>query len=405
MDTSLQKPLDGIVVVALEQAVAAPFATRQLADLGARVIKVERPTVGDFARYYDQAVHGMSSQFVWLNRSKESLTFDLKHRDGVAVIERLLAKADILVQNLAPGALERLGLGPALLRERYPRLIVCSISGYGSSGPYRDKKAYDLLVQAESGLLSVTGTDETPVKVGISVADIAAGMYALSSILTALYRRQLTGSGATIEISMLEALGEWMSYPAYYASYGGHAPKRTGAHHATIAPYGPFTLGDNKVLLIGIQNEREWVAFCERVLHRPDLLHDPGFRTNTQRVQHRAALEAQIQESFSTMTIEEATSSLDSAQIAYGQMRSVQEFLEHPQLQARQRQRTVDSPVGPLWALLPPALPDNVEPTFKPVPAVGQHTAAILHEFAFSDEQIAEWRANGVLGQLAENEP
>src|SRR5579884_318312 len=387
MDTLIKRPLAGILVVALEQAVAAPFATRHLADLGARVIKIERPEVGDFARHYDRTVHGMASHFVWLNRSKESLALDLKVPQGKAVVERLLAKADVLVQNLAPGALDRLGLGEATLRERFPRLIVCSISGYGADGPYREKKAYDLLVQAESGFLSITGTRESPVKAGISVADIAAGMYAFSGILTALYRRQQTGIGATVEVSMLEALGEWLGYPAYYTDYGGQAPERSGAHHATIAPYGPFVTGDEKVVLLGIQNEREWEAFCQQVLRQPALAHDPRFCSNPLRVQHRGALEALIQEVLRSMTLEQAIASLEQAQIAYGQMRDMHEFLEHPQLAARQRWKTVDSPVGPVWALSPPGIPDGVEPVFNAIPTVGQHTEAILREIGFDEER------------------
>jgi crotonobetainyl-CoA:carnitine CoA-transferase CaiB-like acyl-CoA transferase len=389
METFLERPLAGLLVIALEQAVAAPLATRHLADLGARVIKIERPGVGDFARHYDQSVHGMSSHFVWLNRSKESLALDLKHPQGMVVLERLLAKADVLVQNLAPGALDRLGFAPVNLLERFPRLIACSICGYGADGPYRDKKAYDLLVQAESGFLSITGIEELPVKAGISIADIAAGMYAFSGIMTALYRRQQTGVGATLEVSMLEALGEWMGYPAYYTSYGGQAPGRSGAHHATISPYGPFVMQDERVLLIGIQNEREWVAFCEQVLHQPGLAHDPRFCTNTQRVQHRATLEALVQEVLASMTIQQAMDCLERAQIAYGQMRSMQEFLEHPQLAARQRWSTVDSPVGPLWALHPPGLPDGTVPVFNAIPKIGQHTEAILREIGFDDEQNA----------------
>jgi len=384
MNTFIQRPLAGILVVALEQAVAAPFATRHLADLGARVIKIERPEVGDFARHYDRSVRGMSSHFVWLNRSKESLALDLKQPQNIAVIEQLLAKADILIQNLAPGAFERLGLDQIELRQHFPRLIICNISGYGVNGPYRDKKAYDLLVQAESGVLSITGTEESPAKTGISIVDIAAGMYAYSSILTALYRRQLTGVGATIEVSMLEAIAEWMGYPAYYTSYSGKSPERSGARHATIAPYGPFTTQDEKTLLIGIQNEREWVAFCEQVLHEPTLALDARFCTNSLRVEHHVALEALIQEKFASMTLQQAIAFLEQAQIAYGQLRSMQEFLEHPQLAARQS--SVDSPVGPLWALIPPALPDGTEPVFNAIPTVGQHTEAILRELGLAGE-------------------
>lgn len=391
MDDLLKRPLAGILVVALEQAVAAPFATRQLADLGARVIKIERPGAGDFIRHLDQSVRGMSSHFVWINRSKESLALDLKQTRGQIVLELLLEKADVLVQNLAPGALERLGWGAALLRKRYPRLITCSISGYGPDGPYRDKKAYDLLVQAESGLLSITGTQDTLAKAGISVADIAAGMYAYSGILAALYRRQVTGEGATLEVSMLEALGEWMSYPAYYTSYSGHAPERSGANHATIAPYGPFTMRGGEILLIGMQNEREWVTFCEHVLHQPALALDPRFDSNSRRVQNRAVLDALIQDLLGSMTLQEGIALLERAKIAYGQARSIQEFLEHPQLAARQRWSSVDSPVGPLWALRPPGLPEEVEPVFNPIPDVGQQTEAILRELGLAESEIAIW--------------
>jgi itaconate CoA-transferase len=381
----MNKPLEGVLVVALEQAVAAPMATRHLADLGARVVKIERPEVGDFARYYDKSVRGLSSHFVWLNRSKESLALDLKQPQALAILEKLLAKADVLVQNLAPGALDRLGFPAAALRARFPRLIVCGISGYGVDGPYHDKKAYDLLLQAESGLLSITGAGDVPVKAGIAIADIAAGMYAFSGILTALYQRQHTGIGATLDVSMLEALGEWMGYPAYFTSYGGTAPARSGAHHATIAPYGPFTLRDDKILLIGIQNEREWAAFCEQVLHQPEIAQDPRFCANPLRVKHRDALESLVQAAFSRMTIDQAVAALEQSQIAYGQMRTMREFLEHPQLAARGRWRSVDSPAGPLWALQPPGLPEGTEPVFGAIPEVGQHTEAILCELGFDE--------------------
>src|ERR671927_1838599 len=287
-------PLEGTTVVALEQAVAAPFATRQLADLGARVIKVERPEVGDFARSYDETVKGLSSHFVWLNRSKESLTLDLKKDEAKEVFHRLVAKADVFVQNLAPGAAERLGFGAKELRERHPRLIVCGVSGYGATGPYKDKKAYDLLVQCEAGLVSITGTPETPSKVGISAADIAAGMYAYSGILSALFRRERTGEGATLEVSMLEALGEWMGFPAYFAGYGGEEPRRSGAAHAAIAPYGPFECGDDEIVFLGIQNEREWKTFCEKVLWREGMAEDHRFDRNSRRVENRDELHAEI---------------------------------------------------------------------------------------------------------------
>ncbi len=392
-----KRPLEGVTVIALEQAVAAPFATRQLADLGARVVKIERPGEGDFARHYDRSVKGMSSHFVWINRSKESLTLDLKHPTGKEVLTRLLAQADVFIHNLAPGAVDRLGFDAATLERTFPQLIVCSISGYGSWGPYREKKAYDLLVQAESGLLSITGTEESPAKVGISVADIAAGMYAFSGILTALYRRMHTGKGTAMEVTLLEALGEWMGYPAYYTAYSGQAPERSGARHATIAPYGPFVLGDGRAVLIGIQNEREWTRFCASVLEHPELAEDLRFCSNAERVKHRAQLEALIQERFRTMTLAQVIERLETAQIAYGQMRTVQDFLEHPQLKARERWREVDSPVGPLWALMPPATLEGVEPVFGPIPELGQHTDAILQELGFSTEQIAELRTQGTI--------
>jgi len=287
-------PLEGVTVVSLEQAVAAPFATRQLADLGARVIKVERPEVGDFARSLDRTVQGLSSHFVWLNRSKESLTLDLKKEGAREVLERHVGRADVFVQNLAPGAAGRLGFGARSLRERHPRLIVCDVSGYGSSGPYRDKKAYDLLVQCEAGLVSITGTEETPSKVGIAVADIAAGMYANSGILAALLRRERTGEGASLEVSLFEALGEWMGFPLYYAMYGGKEPPRSGARHASIAPYGPFECGDGEQIFFGIQNEREWERFCEAVLGRPEMAGDELFDDNSRRVENREALEEEI---------------------------------------------------------------------------------------------------------------
>ena len=390
-------PLAGITIVSLEQAVAAPFATRQLADLGARVIKIERPGVGDFARGYDETVHGMSSYFVWLNRSKESLTLDLKHPEAGRIIHRLLEGADMFVQNLAPGAAERLGLSAAALTNRYPRLIICDLSGYGSSGPYRDKKAYDLLVQCETGLVSVTGTPETPAKVGISVADIAAGMYAFTGILTALYQRERTGKGTTLELSLFEALGEWMGSPAYFTAYGGTPPPRTGASHATIAPYGPFRVGDGKQVNLGIQNEREWAQFCTIVLERPEVAVDSRFESNVKRVAHREALHAVIDAVFSQLTVDQVIARLDRAQIANARLNSMQEFWEHPQLEARQRWREVGSPVGPLKALLSPVTMRDVEPRMDPIPAVGEQTEQILRSLGYHDEQISRLRAEGVI--------
>lgn len=321
------RPLHGITVVALEQAISAPLATRHLADLGARVIKIERPDVGDFARAYDTTVRGMSSHFVWANRSKESLTLDLKQEQAKEVLHRLLEKADVFVQNFAPGACERLGLGTADLRQKYPRLIICNVSGYGSSGPYRDRKAYDLLIQSEAALLSVTGTQETPSKVGISIADIAAAMYAYSGILTALLVRKDTGQGTALEVSLFEALSEWMSYPAYFTAYGGPAPERTGGKHAAIAPYGPFSTGDARVIYLAIQNEREWRNFCEKVLLRTDLTAQPRFASNSKRVENRLELEALVTGIFGKLSSETVTARLEAAQIAYARLNSVEEFI------------------------------------------------------------------------------
>ena len=390
-------PLEGITVVSLEQAVAAPFATRQLADLGARVIKIERPGDGDFARGYDATVRGMSSHFVWLNRSKESLTLNLKREEAKTVLQRLLEKADVFVQNLAPGATERLGFGTQDLRKKYPRLIVCDLSGYGSSGPYRDKKAYDLLIQAESGLVSITGTGETPSKVGISIADISCGMYAYSGILTALLARAKTGEGVALETSLFDSLSEWMSYAAYYTEYGGTPPARTGASHATIAPYGPVKTGDDKIVYLGLQNEREWKKFCEVVLQNPGLFGDPRFASNAKRVQNRPQLDQAMQDVFQKLTAAEIIARLEQAQIANARMNTVQEFVDHPQLAARKRWGTVDSPVGPLRALLPAVTMENVEPAMNGIPALGQQTEAILAELKFNSETIADWRRNGVI--------
>lgn len=373
-------PLAGVTVVSLEQAIAAPFATRQLADLGARVIKVERPGAGDFARGYDETVHGISSHFVWVNRGKESLALDVKDEASRDVLERLLARADVFVQNLAPGAADRLGLGAETLRERYPRLIVCGISGYGTTGPYRDKKAYDLLVQCEAGLLSITGTQDAPAKAGIPIADIAAGMYAFTGTLTALYERQVTGVGSAFEVSMLDALGEWMGFPYYFATYGGTPPPRTGARHAAIAPYGPYRVGDGGQVFVGVQNDREWAALCTRVLARPDLVDDARFRTNSLRVAGNERLTELIEAAFADRTADEIVASLDAVGIANARMRTIAEYADHPQHAARDRLRTVDSPVGPLRALLPPVTVTGREAAMGAIPAVGEHTAAILAE-------------------------
>ena len=390
------QPLQGITVVAVEQAVAAPFATRQLADLGARVIKIERPDGGDFARGYDTTVNGLSSHFVWLNRSKESLTLDLKRPEASDVMARLLQRADVFVQNLAPGAADHLGAAATDLRKRYPRLIVCNVSGYGSSGPYAQKKAYDLLVQSEVGLISITGTEAAASKVGISVADIAAGMYAYSGILTALIARGLSGEGTTIDVSLFDALAEWMSAPAYYTAYGGMPPARTGANHASIAPYGPFTSRDGREVYLGIQNAREWTRFCADVLHRPELTDDERFRTNALRVQHRSALHEAIDAVFDDLTASQILERLESAQIANARMNSMAEFLEHPQIVERGGWQSVGSPAGPLRALVPPARIDGVEAVMGPIPALGEHRQAILDELGFDRATIARWHTEGV---------
>ncbi|MEU8139822.1 CaiB/BaiF CoA transferase family protein [Streptodolium elevatio] len=379
----LPLPLAGVTVVALEQAVAAPFATRQLADLGARVIKVERPGEGDFARAYDSVVLGQSSHFVWLNRGKESIALDLKDdRAGGdrAVLDRLLERADVFVQNLAPGAAERLGLGAEELTARHGRLIVCGISGYGTSGPYRDKKAYDLLVQCEAGLPSITGGPDGPAKAGIAVADIAAGMYAFTGVLTALYEREHTGRGGRFEVSMLEALGEWMGFPYYWTQYGGVPPVRSGARHATIAPYGPFAAGDGGNVFLAVQNQREWGVLCRDVLDRPDLEKDERYATNPDRLAHRAALEDEITAAFGGMTADQVVARLDAAGIANALLRDMAGFAEHPQLAARDRWREVDSPGGPLRALLPPVTVPGREAAMGAIPAVDEHGAAIRAE-------------------------
>ncbi|MDT0541999.1 MULTISPECIES: CaiB/BaiF CoA-transferase family protein [Streptomyces] len=390
-------PLAGITVIACEQAVAAPLATRHLADLGARVIKVERPGTGDFARGYDETVRGMSSHFVWLNRSKESVTLDLKHPDAKEVVHRLIAGADVFIQNFAPGAAERLGLGAEELRARHPRLITCAISGYGSSGPYRDAKAYDLLIQAEAGLVSVTGSEETPAKSGIPAADIGAGMYAFSGILTALYEREHTGVGAALEISLLDSLVEWMGYPFYYAEYGGTPPARTGTSHAAIAPYGTFTAGDGTDIVLSVQNEREWAAFCRHVLDRPELAADERFDTGSRRVAHRRALEEHIAEVFSGLTGEQVQRRLAAARIAHARQRGVTEIGAHPQLVARDRLTEVGSPVGPLTAVLPaiglPGRPARMDP----IPALGEHTDTVLEELGYDSRARDRLRAEAAV--------
>jgi len=391
------RPLDGITVVTLEHAIAAPFCTRQLADLGARVIKIERPGSGDFARDYDKRVRGLASHFVWTNRSKESVTLDVKHAEARGVLWRLLESADVLVQNLAPGAAARLGLGYAELSQKYPRLIVCDISGYGSDGPYADRKAYDLLIQSESGFLSVTGTPETPSKAGNSIADISAGMYAYSSILAALLQRAKSGRGARIDVSLLETMVEWMGFPLYYAFEGQPPPRRTGAAHATIYPYGPFRTGDGKLVMFGLQNEREWALFCDRVLEQPSLATDPRFASNSHRVASRTELDDAIHQEFASLTAPEVVARLDAAGIANARINDVAEVWDHPQLKARRRWTEVGTPQGPIPALRPPAGLDGVGPRMDPVPALGQHTDKVLGELGYSRESIAALRAAGVV--------
>ncbi|MCC6246627.1 MAG: CoA transferase [Rubrivivax sp.] len=401
------QPLQGITVVALEHAIAAPFATRQLADLGARVVKVERPGVGDFARGYDQRVRGLASHFVWTNRSKESLTLDVKHPRAVQLLQRLVVeKADVVVQNLAPGAAARLGLSHAALKERRPDLIVCDISGYGDDarrpGPYRDKKAYDLLIQSESGFLSITGTPGEPSKAGISIADIAAGMYAYSNILAALLQRRIDGRGRRIDISMLEAMAEWMGFPMYYAFDGAPPPPRAGAAHATIFPYGPFPTGDGRTVMLGLQNEREWLAFCERVLEQPALAADGRFAGNARRVEHREELRELIVRTFAGLTAEQVTARLEAAQIASAELRDMAGLWRHEQLAARARWREVPTPAGTVPALLPPGCASGADsaaeaPRMNAVPALGQHTGAILAELGLDTAAIEALRAEGAV--------
>jgi itaconate CoA-transferase len=390
------RPLDGITVVAIEQAVAGPFATRQLADLGARVIKIERPDGGDFARGYDATVNGLASWFVWLNRSKQSLTLDLKRPEAKQVLRRLLEGADVFLQNIAPGATDRLGLGSADLRAQYPRLVVCNISGYGPTGPYATKKAYDLLIQSEVGMLSITGTDSVPCKVGVSIADISAGMYAYSGILAALLTRKDTGHGTTLDVALIDALGEWMGYAAYYTEYGGSEPPRTGASHATIAPYGPYRTCDGTIV-IAVHSNREWLQFCTNVLRQPELAGDPRFATNLLRVQHRDALGAHIEAVLSHLSSTDVLSRLEAANIANAKVNTVTEYLEHPQLTARDCWRDVDSPAGPVRALIPPVRMEDVEPAMGAIPALGQHSKAILEELQFDGDTIATWARTGVI--------
>jgi itaconate CoA-transferase len=390
-------PLDGIKVIAIEQAVAAPLASRHLADFGARVIKIERPGSGDFARGYDTAVRGMSSWFVWLNRSKESLTLDLKHAEAKTIVNRLIAESDVLVHNLAPGAAERLGLGGEALVEKHPRLIVCEISGYGAGGPYRDKKAYDLLIQNETGLVSITGTPEAPAKTGISSADIAAGVYAFSGVLLALRKRDQTGRGSVLRVSLFDALSEWMMPAGYFAAYSGQPPRPSGAEHASIAPYGSYCCGDGNQINLAIQNEREWTRFCSVVLQRPDVASDARFCRNPLRSDNRAALRIVIEDVFAALTMEQVVERLDAAEIASAHRKTVQQFWEHPQHSARQRWREIESPVGTLAALQPPIVLEGEEARMGGVPALGEHTDAILSSLGYTAEQIARLRSGAVI--------
>ena len=397
----MKRPLEGVTVVGLEQVIAGPYCTRQLAELGARVIKIERTGGGDAARGYDRSVRGQSSHFVWVNRSKESLALDVKHPGAKPVLDKLLGKADVFVQNLAPGAAERLGLGATELRAKHPGLIWCGISGYGEGGPYAHKRAYDLLVQCESGLLSVTGTPDQPSKAGISVADIAAGMYAMSSILAALYRRAQEGVGATLDITMFESLGEWMGFPAYFAAYGGEAPPRTGAHHATIVPYGPFKAGDGRTVFLSIQNEREFGRFCDVVLSNPRLKADARFAGGPARSANRDAMHAAIDAVFSKLTAAQIIERLEQAGIANAKLNSMQEFWDHPQLKARDRWREVGSPAGPIDALKPPFNLDGFEARMDPVPALGAHSRAILAELGFDSGEIEHMKRENIFQEGA----
>jgi itaconate CoA-transferase len=395
----MKRPLEGVTVVGLEQVIAGPFCTRQLAELGARVIKIERPGSGDAARGYDQTVLGQSSHFVWVNRSKESLALDVKHPGARPVLDKLIQKADVFVQNLAPGAAERLGLGAAELRAKHPKLIWCGISGYGPAGPYADKKAYDLLVQCEAGLLSVTGTPEQPAKAGIPVADIAAGMYAFSSILAALYRRQAEGVGATLDITMFESLGEWMGFPANFTAYGGEPPPRSGAHHATIVPYGPFKAGDGSTVFLSIQNEREFERFCALVLENKDLALDSRFSTGPSRAENRNAMHEEIDRVFSKLNAKKILERLDKADIANAKLNSMQEFWDHPQLEARDRWREVGSPAGPIAAMKPPFNLDGFEARMDAVPGLGEHSRAILSDLGVTSREIQQMEDSGIIQQ------
>jgi itaconate CoA-transferase len=391
------RPLDGITVVSLEQAVAAPFCSRQLADLGARVIKIERPQVGDFARDYDHSVKGLSAYFAWLNRSKESFTLDVKHAKAKEILARLIADADVFIQNLAPGAARRLGLGGEELLAQYPRLVVCDISGYGDAGPYAGKKAYDLLVQSEAGVVAVTGTPDAPSKVGVSLTDIGTGLHAYAAILGALYQRERTGKGTRIEVTMFEAMVEWMMHPLYYTHFGGRAPQRSGPDHATIVPYGKFRTAGGESVMLGIQNEREWSAFCDKVLSQPKLAKDQRYDSNTKRTAARAEVVAVIEDVFAQMTAEQVIEKLEAAGIANARMNTPEEVWNHPQLKARNRWREVGSPVGAIPAPLPPATFSGSEARMDPVPGIGEHTERILSEIGYEANDIVALRAEAAI--------
>ena len=393
----MRRPLDGVTVVALEQVIAGPFCTRQLAELGARVIKIERPGTGDASRAMDRTVHGLSSHFVWTNRSKESLALDVKHPQAKPILDKLLERVDVFVQNLAPGAAERLGLGAAELRARHPRLIWCGISGYGPTGPYAGKRAYDLLVQCEAGLLSVTGTADSPSKAGIPVADIAAGMYAMSSILAALLRREREGVGATLDITMFESLGEWMGFPAYFTAYGGEAPPRSGAYHATIVPYGPFRASDGKSVFLSVQNEREFARFCDHVLGQAALAKDAKFSSSPARMQNREAMRAEIERVFGKLTAAQVEQRLEAAGIANARLNTMQEFWDHPQLAARDRWREVGTSAGAVRAAKPPFNLSEFEPRMEDVPALGAHSRKVLQELGYGESEIARMAAEKLI--------
>lgn len=370
-------PLDGLLVVSIEQAVAAPFASRQLADLGARVIKVERPDGGDFARNYDTVANGTSSAFAWLNRGKESITANLKDAEDRGFVEVLIGQADVYIQNLAPGSAERMGLDAASLVGRFDRLVACDLSGYGRGGPYGERKAYDLLIQCEAGLVSVTGSPDAPAKAGISIADIAGGMYAYSGILTALYDRERTGRGTALEVALLDALAEWMGYPAFYGYYSGVDPERTGPAHATIAPYGPFATSSGREINLAIQNHREWRALCADVLDRPSLADDARFVDNAARIAHRAELQEVIGAALSEFGLEELVARLEATDLAFAITRSVRELVDHPQLLARGRWHTVPAPGGPVVALEPPVTVNGRPAAMGGVPALGEHDTSV----------------------------